>query len=116
MQFLQDNIERLALEKQDIETRAADQAETLRQLTEVNNTLSARTLTLAEEAAKGPEKVRKELEAQLADCRSKLTAAETEVTAMRMSEQSQRLALMNELNSVQTENDRLRDQLRAMKR
>ncbi|KAF8622113.1 hypothetical protein AX15_007248 [Amanita polypyramis BW_CC] len=116
VQFLQDSIERLALERQGIEAHAADQAETLRQLTEANNSLSARTLILAEEAASGPEKVRKELEVQLADCRSKLQAAETQVNAMRMLEQSQRLALMNELNSVQTENDRLRDQLRVMKR
>jgi hypothetical protein len=116
MQFLQDAADRLEDEKQELEAYAAEQAETLQQLSDANNTLSARTLTLAEEAASGPDKIRKQLEIQLAECRNQLLAAETEVNAMRMSEQSQRLLLMDELNSVQTENDRLRDQLRAVKR
>lgn len=104
------------MEKQELEEYAAEQAETLSELTDANNALSARALTLAEEAASGPEKFRKQLEMQLAECRKQLQAAETESNAMRMSEQSQKLALMNELNSVQTENSRLRDQLRAVKR
>ncbi len=116
MQFLQDAADRLEEDKQELEAYAAEQAETLQQLTDANNALSARTLTLAEEAASGPDKVRKQLEIQLAECRNQLVAAETEVNAMRMSEQSQRLALMNELNTVQTENDWLRDQLRGLKR
>ena len=86
------------------------------ELTDANNALSARALTLAEEAASGPEKLRKQLEMQLTECRNQLQVAETEANAMRMSEQSQKLALMNELNSVQTENSRLRDQLRAVKK
>ncbi|KAK2465994.1 hypothetical protein APHAL10511_001635 [Amanita phalloides] len=116
IQFLQDAAEQLSMEKQDVEEHAAGQAEALRQLTETNKALSARILTLAEEAANEPEKIRQQLETQLAECHNQLQVAETEVNAMRMSEQSQRLALMNELNSVQTENNRLRDQLRALKR
>ncbi|KAF8638559.1 hypothetical protein AX17_002102 [Amanita inopinata Kibby_2008] len=116
IQMLQDAIDRIMVEKQEVEMHAAEQAETCRQLTEANNALSARTLALAEEAANAPEIVRKQLEAQLTECRNTLQAAETEVNAMRTSEHTQRIALMDELNSVQTENDRLREQLRAMKR
>jgi len=96
--------------------QAAEQAETCRQLTEANNSLSARTLTLAEEAASAPEMVRKQLEGQLAECKAALNAAQDEVDAMRMSEQSQRIALLDELNSMQTENGVLRAQLRAIKK
>ncbi|KAF8338585.1 hypothetical protein F5887DRAFT_1273072 [Amanita rubescens] len=88
MQFPQDAADHLEEEKQEFEAYAAEQAETLRQLTDANNTLSA---------PGGPDKIRKQLEVQLAECRNQLLAAETEVNAMRMSEQSQRLALMNEL-------------------
>ncbi|PFH51338.1 hypothetical protein AMATHDRAFT_59425 [Amanita thiersii Skay4041] len=116
IQVLQDNIERITAERLELEANAAEQAETCLQLTEANNALSARTLILAEEAASAPEMIRKQLEAQLAECRNALNTAQTEADEMRMSEQTQRIALMDELNSVQTENSRLRDQLRAVKK
>ncbi|GLB34140.1 putative protein up-regulated during septation [Lyophyllum shimeji] len=115
VQQLQSAVERLQNEKREIEMLAAEQAETCRQLTEANNTLSARTLTLAEEAATVPEMVRKQLEMQLSETRAALEAAQDEVEAMRTSEQSQRIALLDELNSMQTENGLLRAQLRARK-
>lgn len=71
---------------------------------------------LAEEAANAPEMVKRQLEAQLAECKATLKAAEEEIEAMRTSEQSQRIALMDELNSMQTENSNLRAQLRAVKK
>lgn len=116
LQILHDTIERIAAEKRDVEMLAAEQAEECRQLTAANNTLSARTLTLAEEAASAPEMVRKQLEAQLSECRKALELAQDEVDAMRSSEQSQRIALLDELNSMQTENGNLRAQLRAVKK
>ncbi|KAG2060355.1 hypothetical protein BDR06DRAFT_927171 [Suillus hirtellus] len=112
---LQDAIERAVSEAREMEMHAADQAETCRQLTEANSSLSAKMLTLAEEAAAAPEKVRKQLEAQLAECTEALRKAREEVDGMRMSEQTQRIALLDELNSVQTENGNLRAQLRAKK-
>ncbi|KDQ29687.1 hypothetical protein PLEOSDRAFT_1093099 [Pleurotus ostreatus PC15] len=115
-QKLQQAVERITAEKLDIETQAAEQAETCRQLTDANNTLSARALHLAEEAANAPEMVKRQLEAQLAECKATLKAAEEEIEAMRTSEQSQRIALMDELNSMQTENSNLRAQLRAVKK
>lgn len=113
MRELQESMERIMSEKREVETQAAAQAETCRQLTEANATLSAKALSLAEEAAAAPEAVRRQLEQQLAQCQSALEKAEEEVNAMRNSEQTQRVALLDELNSVQTVNESLRAQLRA---
>ncbi|KAJ6561493.1 Up-regulated during septation-domain-containing protein [Mycena vulgaris] len=113
---LQGTVERISGEKRDVETRAAEQAATCSQLTEANNALSAKTLALAAEAASAPETVRRQLEAQLAEVRAALDTAQAEVDAMRMSEQGQRMALLDELNTMQMENGKLRDQLRAVKK
>ncbi|KAH9009764.1 hypothetical protein EDB83DRAFT_2322667 [Lactarius deliciosus] len=91
----QEQIEQLAAEKLAVEERAAEQAETLRQLTEANGVLSARALQLAEDAAA----VQEELRA---------------VNTVSEREQTQRLALLEEINLVQTENGSLRQQLRAL--
>ncbi|KAF8076740.1 Up-regulated during septation-domain-containing protein [Lyophyllum atratum] len=115
LQQLQSSLERIENEKREVEMLALEQAETCKQLTEANNTLSARTLTLAEEAASAPEMVRRHLEGQLSETRAALESAQDEVEAMRTSEQSQRIALLDELNSMQTENGQLRAQLRARK-
>ena len=48
--------------------------------------------------------------------RKELELAQDEVDAMRTSEQSQRIALLDELNSMQTENAAMRAQLRAAKK
>lgn len=116
LNLLHDTIERLTNEKRELERLAAEQAEECAQLTDANNALSARTLSLAEEAAQAPERIRKQLEAQLAEVRKDLELAQDEVEAMRTSEQSQRIALLDELNSMQTENGSLRAQLRAAKK
>ncbi|KAF9236222.1 Up-regulated during septation-domain-containing protein [Melanogaster broomeanus] len=116
IQDLRGAVERAMAEKREVETHAADQAETCRQLTEVNNTLSAKTLSLAQEAASAPEIVRKQFERQLAECKTALREAQEEVEAMRTSEQTQRIALLDELNSMQTDNANLRAQLRAIKK
>ena len=115
MQWLQDSVERLQAEKLDIETQAAEQAETCAQLSEANNQLSARALLMADEAASATDSVRKQLETQLADANSALSKAKEEVESVRYSQQTQQMALLEELNSVQTENTNLRAQLRAKK-
>lgn len=99
-----------------MEKEAEAQATTCEQLTRANNTLSARALTLAEEAATGPDKVRKELTGQLTECQAMLKEAQEELDAMRRSDQSQTEALLDELNSLQTDNGNLRAQLRAVKK
>ena len=85
----------MAVEKLAVEERGAEQAETLRQLTEANATLSSRALQLAEDAAAAQEELRA-------------------VKAVSEREQAQRLALLEEINLVQTENGTLRQQLRTL--
>jgi chromosome segregation ATPase len=109
---LQEAVERVQKEKRDIEAKTAEQAETCRQLTQANNTLSAKTLRLAEEAANAPVALRRQLD----ECQENLRKAEEEIQALQTSDNNQRIALMDELNSVQTENSNLRAQLRALKR
>ncbi|CDO77018.1 hypothetical protein BN946_scf184380.g3 [Trametes cinnabarina] len=112
VQNLQEAIERITAEKLELETQAAEQAETCAQLTDANNTLSARVLKLAEEGASASDAVRKRMEAELSECKSALEKAQEEIEAMRISQQTQQMALLEELNSVQTENTNLRAQLR----
>ena len=115
IQHLQDAIDQISAEKRDVETHAAEQADTCAQLTDANNKLSARALTLADDAASAQESVRKQMEAQLAEVNTALAKAKAEVESMRESQQSQQMAMMEELNSIQTENENLRAQLRAKK-
>ncbi|KAI9064871.1 hypothetical protein FKP32DRAFT_1610980 [Trametes sanguinea] len=112
VQNLQEAIDRITAEKLELETQAAEQAETCAQLTDANNTLSARVLKLAEEGASASDAVRKRMEAELTECKSALEKAQEEIEAMRISQQTQQMALLEELNSVQTENTNLRAQLR----
>ena len=116
IQELQAAIDRAEAEKRDVEMHVANQAETCKQLTEANNTLSAKTLTLAQEVVAAPEMVRKQFEGQLDACQKALREAQEEVEVMRGLEQTQRIALLDELNSMQTENANLRAQLRALKK
>lgn len=106
----------MTADKHELEGLAAEQADQIEQLTEANTLLSAQTLQLAEDAAKAPEMVRKQMEAQLSDLKKKLEGAEEELLAMKSSEQSQRIALLDELNTMQMENSNLRAQLRTAKR
>lgn len=115
-QLLHETLEQLTAEKREIESLAAEQAATCRQLTEANNSLSARTLTLAEEAASAPEMVRKQLEAQISELRKALEKAEAEIEEMKTSGQTQRAALFEEMNTMHEENANLRAQLRAVKK
>ncbi|KAK7062161.1 Up-regulated during septation-domain-containing protein [Favolaschia claudopus] len=113
---LRDAVDRVEAEKRGVETSAAEQAATVMQLQEANNALSAKTLALAEEAAKAPEAMKKQLETQLADTRAELDTAQAEIERMTMAEQGQRMALLDELNTLQEENGKLRDQIRAIKK
>ena len=83
------------MEKLALEERAAEQEESLRELTEANAALSARALQLAQDAAAVQDELR-------------------EVSSVSERDQVQRLALLEELNLAQTENGKLRQQLRAL--
>lgn len=105
----------MQVEKLEIETQAADQAETCAQLTEANNTLSAKALIMADEAASTTDSVRRQLETQLAECKTGLKRVNEELDSARQSAQTQQMALLEEINNLQTENTSLRNQVRAMK-
>ncbi|KAG8748931.1 hypothetical protein FRC12_013708 [Ceratobasidium sp. 428] len=103
--------------KQQLEVDAARQAEVCAHLTEANATLSARALTLAEESANASAPVaaaRAKLEVEAAELKKKSDELEAELERVRGAEQSQRIALLDELNSMQTENTTLRNQIRAL--
>ncbi|KAG9102684.1 hypothetical protein FRC06_001431 [Ceratobasidium sp. 370] len=105
--------------KQQLEVDAARQAEVCAHLSEANTTLSARALTLAEESANASAPVvaaRAKLEAEAAELKKKSDELEGELERVRGVEQSQRIALLDELNSMQTENTTLRNQIRALQR
>lgn len=113
---LQREVEKLQKEKRELELQTADQAETCKNLQDANNTLSARALALAEEVSTAPEAMRIKMEAQLTEVRRQLQEAQEDIDAMRSTEQSQRIALLDELNSMQSDNTKLREQLRAAQR
>ncbi|CAG8615569.1 6653_t:CDS:2, partial [Acaulospora colombiana] len=113
---LQTNMERAQREKRQLEMKATEQAINLQNLTDANSALSARALALAEEVSTAPETIRIKLEAQLSETRRQLKESMDELDAIRSSEQSQKAALLEELNVVQGENSKLRDQLRAEQR
>ena len=115
VQWLHESLERLQAEKLEIETQAAQQAETCAQLTEANNQLSAKALLMANEAASTTDSVRRQLETQLSDARTALAKAKEELESVQQSQQTQQMALLEALNTAQTENDTLRNQLRAKK-
>lgn len=112
---LQQAVDRALQEKRDLETQGIEMGETLQNLTDANNKLSARALAFAEEAAAAPNALKTKLESQLSEVRTKLEEAQEEIERMRSSESSQRVALLDELNSLQQENGKLRDQLRTKK-
>jgi chromosome segregation ATPase len=82
VQRLQLTIERLTLEKQELEARAAAQAETCQELQEANDSLSARTLALAGEATTAAENTRRQLQGQLTECQKALDQAQEEIAML----------------------------------
>lgn len=98
-------------EKHTLEVETIDQASTIQRLTEANNVLSSRSLAEGNK----PMAIKAKLEAQLSEMRAKLLEAQNEADQLRSIESSQRIALLDELNSLQQENNQLREQLRNKK-
>jgi hypothetical protein len=109
-------MERAQREKRQLEMKATEQAINLQNLTDANSALSARTLALANEVTTAPETMRIKLEAQLTEVRRQLKESMDELDAVRSSDSSQKAALLEELNGMQEENGKLREQLRAEQR
>ncbi|KAF8528783.1 Up-regulated during septation-domain-containing protein [Hysterangium stoloniferum] len=109
---LHQSVDMVIQEKRELETQAIEYTQTIENLTEANNKLSARALAFAEEAATAPNALKAKLEAQLAEVGAKLKESQDEIDRIRSSESMQRVTLLDELNSLQQENGKLRDQLR----
>ncbi|GJJ07280.1 hypothetical protein Clacol_001480 [Clathrus columnatus] len=110
---LQQSLNIIGKEKHDLEIETMDQNSTIQRLTEANNILSSRSFSLAEET--GSLGIKAKLEAQVTEMRTKLQEAQNEVELLRSIESSQRVTLLDELNSLQQENNQLREQLRSRK-
>jgi len=116
---LEEGLELSMQQKQELEVQAAEQAQTLEELQDANNNLSARALTLAAEAAEAasaPGAMKAELEAKIRTLQESLDEAREELDRIRSAESAQRIQLLDELNSMQTENGALRNQLRVEQR
>ncbi|KAF9514747.1 hypothetical protein BS47DRAFT_1294739 [Hydnum rufescens UP504] len=116
---LEEGLELSMQQKQELEVQAAEQAQTLEELQDANNHLSARALTLAAEAAEAastPSAMKAELEAKIRTLQDSLDEARDELDRIRSAESAQRIQLLDELNSMQTENGALRNQLRVEQR
>jgi len=103
--------ERLRSEKQELESRNAKQAIQIANLTTAHEVASAKANV---ESASANEAMQK----QIAELQQALKKAEDEVESMRNSEVAQQLqkaTLLDELNTMQNDNAKLREQLRAKK-
>lgn len=99
------------VEKQALELASAQAADAVRNLREANETLTARTLTLA-----GDPTARAQMESQLAETSQKLKEAEDELERYQTAQETQRVMLLDEMNELQNNNTQLREQLRAEQR
>ncbi|CAE7224207.1 unnamed protein product [Rhizoctonia solani] len=114
LEQIQGGYEELLEIKAQLEIDAAHQAEVCTNLTEANNTLSARALSLANESSTSVVAARAKLEAEAAELKKKSDELEAELERVRGAEQTQRITLLDELNTMQTENTNLRNQIRAL--
>ncbi|KAF8709381.1 2OG-Fe(II) oxygenase superfamily, partial [Rhizoctonia solani] len=114
LEQIQAGYEELLEIKAQLEIDAARQAEVCANLTEANNTLSASALSLANESSTSVVAARAKLETEAAALKKKSDELEAELDRVRGAEQSQRIALLDELNAMQTENTNLRNQIRAL--
>jgi len=120
-----------------LEAQAVQQAQLLEELERTRKELDAANKTLAmrvetleceariirvtkPESSSGPSAeeiaARKKLEDQLAQRTGELNEVKDELTRISMAESSQRIQLLDELNTLQQENGELRNQLRAQKK
>ncbi|KAJ3786300.1 Up-regulated during septation-domain-containing protein [Lentinula aff. detonsa] len=114
LQGLQEVVDRISAAKSDIEIQAAEQAETCRQLTEANNTLSARALALAEEAAQAPEMIRRQMQKELDEVKGKLAAARSTALPGAATSFGEQEALQTELEKAKKELKETIEQMEVM--
>ncbi|KAJ4479187.1 Up-regulated during septation-domain-containing protein [Lentinula aciculospora] len=114
LQGLQEVVDRISAAKSDIEIQAAEQAETCRQLTEANNTLSARALALAEEAAQAPDMIRRQMQKELDDVKAQLAATRASLPPSAAAMLSRERETLQELEKAKRELREALEEMEAM--
>lgn len=92
-----------SIAKKQAETQASASAASCDRLTEVNDSLSARTLSLADEFESEKKALRDRLQDEIEGLKSRLREAEEEADEARMAGQSQRIQLLDEVSHVSME-------------
>ncbi|KAL7416620.1 Up-regulated during septation-domain-containing protein [Mrakia frigida] len=109
---LENTISALREDKRRLEISLNAQIEACDSLSEANESLSTRALTLADEAAQEKRAMQIRLEAEIERLRTEITKIRDDMDDQRAREQGQGIALLDELNSLQDEVQTLRKQLR----
>ncbi|WWC96952.1 hypothetical protein V866_003828 [Kwoniella sp. B9012] len=110
---LQSTLDNVSTQKRNLETQLSQEKETIERLTEANGVLSAKALDLAQVAEDERSHLSNKLKGELEDMKKKLKSQEDEQDEERVKSQSQRIQLLDELNSLQAEVGDLRKQLRS---
>jgi len=95
---LRSALEATSMAKKQAEIQVAHSTEACKRLTEANGSLSARALTLAEEAEQEKKALRDRLQDEIDDLRIKLREAEEDADEQKMRGQSQRIQLLDEVS------------------
>ncbi|WOO83940.1 uncharacterized protein LOC62_05G007457 [Vanrija pseudolonga] len=99
--------------KQRLETELANANATISRLNDINSNLSARTLTLSDEAETERRTLQTQLQNQIDDLSRKLRTTTEDADHERARGQEQQMQMLDELNSLQAEVGQLRQKLRA---
>ncbi|ORY24377.1 Up-regulated during septation-domain-containing protein [Naematelia encephala] len=113
---LRTQLDTQASAKRALESQLAEAKHAVNRLTEANADHSTRALTLADEAETEMVALKKRLENEIENLQSRVAEAEEEAEEARTRGQSQRIQLLDEMNSLQMEVGDLRKQLRAAQR
>lgn len=103
---LRSALDAASIAKKQAETQAAASASSCDRLAEVNDSLSARTLSLADEFEMEKKVLRERLQDDIDGLKSRLREAEEEADEARMAGQSQRIQLLDEVRASHIRRDR----------
>ena len=95
---LRSALDAASIAKKQAETQAAASAASCDRLTEVNDSLSARTLSMAEELEVEKKVLRDRLQDEIEALKGRLREAEEEADEAKMAGQSQRIQLLDEVS------------------
>ncbi|GFZ42574.1 hypothetical protein JCM24511_00290 [Saitozyma sp. JCM 24511] len=112
---LRSALDAASISKRNLELRAAQQSDTVDRLQKANDTLSARALEIADEAAREKDVLAKKYSVEMDGLRKQVKEVEEGADEERSRGQAQRIQLLDELNSLQAEVGELRKQLRQVR-